>query len=567
MLRLNKILNKNERIDSFFLLIFITIFLWMSLGPIMNYRLVNDFPTGFGSCDAYAWFTYSQNIYESGNFKYDPPFLHLNYEGFVSPEPPLFLHLNAYLSHALGIPLYDAQVLLGVLLIIFAILIFFVTIKSYNPILAYFSIPLTVFSFTFPFIAGLVFGILPAIFGFLFLFATLFILLNMDIKYSSIILGIFFSAMIMGHPIRVFEFLFFGGFLFLLLLIFKKMNWQFFKKIILSIFLAFITSLYYLSVLKERFINESGNFAFKPVLVGRYMNISLNDFGIIQYVIILGLILCFYFLIKDRKNLKVLIFTYPLVAFILVQFFRFHRMYQIAFFWPLFFSLAFGSVLYMIFQFKLLSKINKKKLACLIIAIILSSIFIYQYYYFFREPVLEKIYESGTTSLNQKQWDNLVWISKNTKLNAKILFFYSADRNLGGYFFFPARRLGYYIQLNELDSAIEQRVLKKDYNIKSYASPFFYKRNSKFPLKVTSLDKETFDKELLICDFDYIYGKIAIPVTTIGNRDIIDKRTESRVLYTVDLFNTLLKNKNFEIVHKNEEALILKNNDPGGKCL
>lgn len=193
--------------ESIFLIIFIGILLWMSIGPILQYRLTHDMPMGFNACDSYAWFAYAQNIYESGSLKYNPPYFNLGIEKISPFEPPLFMQFTAFLAYALDIKVYDSQILLGILLIILSILMFFTTIRRYNPFLAYLSLPLCTLSFTFPFIYGLVFGTFPAIFGFLFLFASLFMLFHMDFKYSTLIIGVFFSAMVMGHTVRAFEFI------------------------------------------------------------------------------------------------------------------------------------------------------------------------------------------------------------------------------------------------------------------------------------------------------------------------------------------------------------------------
>lgn len=561
----------SKNLENIFLIIFVGIFLWMSIGPIFQYKLIHSRPTGFGASDSYAWFAYAQSIYELGSFKYTPPFMNLNIEGLTSPEPPLFLQFTAFLAYALRIPVYDSQILFGSLLIILTILMFFILIKEYNPFLAYLSLPLCTFSFTFPFVSGLIFGVLPAIFGFLFLFACLFMLFHMDLKYASIAMGIFISSMVMGHTVRVFEFAFFGGAFIILSLLFNKIDRNFIKKLLISGLLAFTISLYYLTIFKQRLFEAKGDvFSFIPADAARYLRITLNDFELIKYVILAGLILCAYFLIKERKNTRGMIFVFPIVAFLLIQFLRMGKIYQVTFFWPVLLGLAFGLAIFSSLQLKWFSKINSHKLTYFIISLTVTILFIYQYYSLFREPILEKISETGMTTpiSTQDQWDDLIWLSENTEPDSKILFFYFNDQSADGIFpFFPSKRLSFYVHLNEIDSAIERNITKKDYNILDNSVAFFYKRIPEFPLKVVSLDKSEYLKNMSICDFDYIYAKRAIRVVHQDDKKFLNKPVEKRVLYVIELINMLLKNKYIKIVHQDNEAYIIKNNNPRGECI
>lgn len=558
-------MKNNKILESVFVILFVGIFLWM-FGPVLQYKLVHDRPIGFSASDAYAWFTYAKNIYESGSFKYTAPFMNLNVEGLSSPEPPLFLQTTAFLSYALGIPVHDAQILFGVLLIIFSILMFFITIKEYNPFLAYLSLPLCTFSFIFPFIAGLTYGVLPAIFGFLFLFATLYMMFHMDFRYSPAMLGVFISAMVMGHTVRIFEFVFFGGAFIASALLFKRINMVFLKRFILSCLLAFILSLYYLPMFMQRFFEGGAStFSFIPKDAARYLNITMADFRFVKYIILLGLVLCVYFLIKERRNTKGLVFTFPLTAFLLIHFLRISKVYQVTFFWPVFLSLAFGAVFFSILQTKYFANINRNKIIYLTISLYISLFLIFQYHYFDRGPKLEKISDIGVTA-TRSQWGNLVWIAENTELDANVLFFYFNDYPADLlYLLFSSERTAYYVPLEELDSAINQGIIKKEHKILDNSVPFFYRRCPEFPLKVTALDKNKYLKEMSLCDFDYIYGKRKIHEPF--HEKLRSAKFQDRVSYTIDFMNTLLENKNFEIAHQNEEAFILRNKKPGGECI
>jgi len=549
--------------ESIFLILFVGILLWMSIGPIMQYKLVHDMPMGFGASDSYAWYAYAQNIYETGNFKYTAPFMNLGVEGFSSPEPPMFMQFTAFLSYALGIPLYDAQTLLGVLSVIFGALIFFLLIKEYSPFLAYLSLPLCVFAFALPFVNGILVGVLPSIFSFFFLIACIFTLLHMDWKYSSIILGIFISAMIMAHHARVFEFAFFGGAFIILAFLFKTINLNFIKKLLISGLTAFIISLYQLSIFYRRLSESSGNFSFTPSDAAGYIWITINDFGLVKYVILAGLILCVYFLIKERKNPKAIIFIFPIVAFSLLQFLRMNKVYQISFYWPVFLSLPLGIILFFFLQLRLFSKVSNAKLFYLALSLTISLFLVCYSYYSYKGTSVEQM-----SLIDLNQWNNLVWISKNTEPDSNILFFYFNDfPNDNIYHFFQSKRLSFYVPLSEIDSAIEQNITKKDYEILDNSIAFFYKRDPTSPLKTISLDKNIYLKNMSICDFNYIYGKrTKTPLIQDGKIRVMPM-SEERARYTINLINTLLKNNNFEIVRKDNEAYLIKNNNPGGECL
>ncbi len=555
-------------LENIFLILFVGILLWMSLGPLMQYRLVHENPTGFGAGDAYHWEMQAQYIYDSGSYKFSPPFLHFYMQDIATFEPPILQQLTAYLSYSLGIPVYDTLMLLATLLVVLSILIFFMIVKEYNEYLAYLSMPLCVLSFTFPFVVGIVFGFFPAIAGLLFLFASLFMLLHMDLKHSTIVLGVFIAAMTMAHTNRLFEFAFFGGAFVALAILFKNQGLSFIKKLVISSLIAGVISLYYLAVFVQRLKAEaSGAFSYTQQGGSKYLNINLNDFEIVKYIIIAGLVLCLYFAIKERKSIKSGIFVFPIIAFLLVYFLKISRIYQITFLWPVFLSLAFGLMLYWVLQLRFFSKINKSRATYVVISLAISILLIYQYYYFFREPVLEKISETGTTT-TKNQWQDLMWISKNTESEANVLFFYFNDNPYDvTSLILSSKRASFYIPLDKLDLAIQEKRIKQDYGILAEAGGLFYKRDETFPLKITRLDKNSYLKNWTLCDFDYVYGKRTVYVVDEANKQFVDKVLEYRVLYTMDVMNILLENKNFKVVHQSNESVIIKNYKPGEECI
>ncbi len=552
-------------LEGIFIVLFVGILLWMA-SPILHQALIHDRPISFASVDAYAWYVNAKSIYDSGSFKYTPPYFNLGLEGFTSPEPPLFVQLTAYLTYALGINLYDTQIFLGILLVIFSILMFFITIRNYKPSLSYFSLPLCTFVFTFPFVIGLLFGVLPAIFGFLFFFTSLFMLFYTEVKYSTIIFAVLFSAMIMGHTVRMFEFIFFGGAFIILALAFKQVNLAFLKKLAISTGLALIISVYYLPVFGQRF-SPGDNFS-RTATGTKYLEIVLSDFGFVKYGIIIGLILCAYFLVKERKNVKSLVLTFPIITFLLVYFLRVSRVYQQTFFWPVLLGLAFGLVLFSIFQLKYFTKLRKSVITCFIINLTLSVLLIYAYYYPHTWRFSD-LSDRGITP-DQNQWENLMWISKNTEPNSNILFFYFNDYPADfDYILFPAERQSYYVPVEEIDLAVQEGLMnnysiKKEYRILDYSSPFFYKRNPKFPLKAGIVDKKKYLKNMSLCDFDYVYGKRSVYFHK--EEAYAYQKYSNRAAYTVDLLNMLEKGS-FRLVYENDEAMILKNMNPGGACI
>lgn len=556
----------NKALEGIFIIAYIGIFLWMC-GPFLKYLVIHDRPMAFVSTDSYAWYTYSKGIYDSGSFKYTPSFLNLGMEGFTSPEPPLFLQLNAFMAHATGLPLYDIQILLVMLMVILIILIFFVIVRSYNPFLAYLSLPLCIITFTWPFDASIIFGIIPAVFGFVFLFVSFFMMLNMDLKYSAAIMGLVFSAMVMGHTVRVFEFVFFGGVFIIIGFVLKRVNLGFLKKLAIAGGIASITTVYHLVIFWQRY-SEGSSFNFVPLDQGaRYLTITLKDFKFgTQYVILAGLALCVYFLIKERKNIKCLIFTFPLTGFLLVHFFRVNKIYQVTFFWPSLLGLALGLVIFFVLRLNLFSVIHDNKIFHFWLSLFIAWLLILQIHYASR-GYREIISDTGTTP-NQAQWSALMWIRENTKPDDKILFVYFNDYPEDfEYLLFPTERQMHYIPLEDIDFALKQGCIV-NHIIKDYSVPFFYKRDPDFPLKIVKVDKSQYVRSnMTVCDFDYVYGKRSVDTIDIKgvNRQtgIFDRRTE----YVVNFMNELKKRDNFELVFLIDEAAILKNNRPGEACV
>jgi len=159
--------------------------------------------------------------------------------------------------------------------------------------------------------------------------------------------------------------------------------------------------------------------------------------------------------------------------------------------------------------------------------------------------------------MNPFHWESLNWLSTNTKINAKIYFFYgdiySQDAILRN-----SKRTHNLIDPDDFIKSIQERKIKKEYLTEfpgdsgggiTYRTSFF-KFNDYYE---TNPDAFYFGPRN-ICEFDYY---------------VFDKVSRQQVLaqYNLLIAQELLNKDFITPVFDNQVVLILKNNNVGAECI
>lgn len=560
---------RKKRLTVIFITVILVMFSWFSYGISAQHKLIHDYPIAYAATDSYWYYSHSKYAYDMGGYNKLPPYISTT-EQSVTNHPPLFNQLVALVAHFTNIPIYDVQMILGNLFLLLAILILFLFIRRYDEKVAYSSVPLIALLFLLPFAASLPFGRFMAILGQLFLLATIFILSDLNFKYSSIVLSSFIAAMILGYTSEFFYFLAFLFIYCIFLLVLKKLKMSYIKKLFVAIIIALSFSAYYLNIFYwvylKNYINQSKSAVVQKEALPFYYYISLYSLGPFRYITIGGLILSVFLIFKySKKEANKLIFLlFPIFMFLITftKYMGHGRIFQTTLFLPLFLSLPFGLFLYYIIKLVPYKKIKRSVFTYMSVSIILIiTIFtVYNNPYF--PPAIIK-----------EQWDALTWLQKHTGEDANILMFYFETFEQGNTALWSLGRHIYLVNSQSLDSAIKKGGRQENFLIYQIRDNFEYYKTSNnklfFSLKRA---RGTGQKEKSICDFNYIYFEKK-PMEFVKERvdalviHKIEKVITKKVVYSLFIGEELLKKDWINKVFENDVGMIIKNDKLGSDCL
>jgi len=535
-------------IEWLFIIIFIAVFLWLGCSNLFNHQISHSFPYGFLASDPFLHANHAQGIKELGDGRY-LPFYTNGFNNSINGFPPLFNYLVADFSILSGIETYDLMYFFVFLFTALGVLIFYLTIRYFNKNIAILSLPIMILVFTKKFYTGYTWGQWDMYIGAFFLIGLVWAVENIDLKKSWILIGLFLTGAFLAHVVEAIWGIGFIGLYFVINLITKKMDKDKFKKLIYSGITFIIASSAYLffflnswfverllkikTVKKEFFINW-----------GNYNVIQFKEFGWLLIIpLLLGVIFLIYY-IKKKHNTAILFSGYMfLVGF--TYLIRFDKALQTRFLWPIYISGLFGIATYIIFK----SIIPKyKKIFSIIITIILLIVLVKTQY----------VPMNNQGIMHQDLWNSLTWIKDNTNKDDVVLFFYgdsySQDDQTKN-----NKRLSYVVRSQAVIDAVQNRTIKRYYLIRmskeNPGSMLLYKKGFlSYGDHLKEADPLYFYGEMDICNFDYY---------------VFDKLSRYEVLaqYSMIVKDSLLQNNWFEVVYENNFNVLLKNSNPGVKCI
>lgn len=403
------------------IIIIVIIFVILNSAFFQN-TFYSPMPNSLHASDAYQDLAYLNDLVEVGNYNRESQFI-IGFTGdTVSPiEPPLKVFYLAFISNLLGIPTYAAA-LFGLLLgTILSIGIIYTILKKCSFVWAMGYLPVTLFLFTFPFIAGITWGFWKAYFMFFVLtIAFLFFLTKLTpVKLAMFVITI--SGIFLASP---------AIFIFVLLLFVIKvlLEWSELKKNLLlsAISGIIIVILIFNFLLTFLVVREQQGSLIQKILysVGFQKGYHLysatpyaSNFGLFWYVAIFGFIYAHFYLFnnfKNRNNYKFkmsLLFVFFFIIFLLPSL-GVTRVYQFRLVWPLYVSVFIGLIFYLsVTYIQKQLKVNN--------LIITSGIV----FLFFTGGMLFYLEfpKSNQSLTSLEQWDAYMYLKENTSKIALIL--------------------------------------------------------------------------------------------------------------------------------------------------
>ena len=520
------------------LIILISLIFFVINPSFFQNSLDSSTPNSFLASDAYAHLAYIDDVIENGNYNHESQF----YVGFTgdefSPrEPPLMLFYVAFISNLFGIESHVAA-LFGLLLgIVLSISIIYVILNKFNWILAVLFLPVTLFLFTNPFVAGITWGFWKAYFMYFILVVGFLFFLTKLTKERAILLVLILSSLILASPALLM--------FFLLLFTFKLiLEWSELKRNIITLLITGITSLiitshYFLNYYVARTSGSSESkllstlgFAEGYHLYGA--NPYASNFGIFWYVALVGFMLALFYLIQNWKNRgsykykTFFLFTSFFIIFLL-PLIGLTRINQFRLVWPLFIAFFIGLTGYFIIIFltKKIVKLNKSIITLFAFAILILLMF----------NILE-FSDNNMSITSPEYWDNLMYlhdliIDPSLTQNSIVL---SANRRM------------HYYDFSHFSQAQEEQVGLEEINSHYYCA---IPEKSRDGLTIyTNEDEIEYcerrrDSGAEICSYDYI----------LINKQYYDQ--EHYILLS-NFINTQIS-EDFEMVNYGDQIILLKN--------
>ena len=541
---------KDKVVEIAFIVILFGTLLYLGAGTVFQHELDHPKPALFGATDGYVYSKITRGVYDLGHFRTHPDYASLWYNDSVAYHPPLLPVLAAGFAHTSGLSPVESLALIVPLLALFSAFIFYWLIRTWNTKVALISAALFVFLYINNFIIGYTWGQVLFYMGTFFLVSLLYFTSKTEIKHWWLPAGILIAGTVNGHTPAA---AFFYGFLVFMLatkFLFKKLAKQelywWLKQIGLASILALVLSINYLAIFSSAYYDPSSQLAFtKPMLPEEFGSIRVPlvyDFSNpVFYILLFGVVLSIFIARKQLPHVLIasgFMFLVGLSNYLGIRA-LFFRAFQTRFLWPVYLAVFFGIPIYFIAK-----RFSKKIIIFALLGLLITGFFVYKHYH----PMYSNI-------IDDKQWEGVQWIEKNTPEHARILYFYG---DLQDQWVRYVKRDVHLVAVDQMVRIAQGENFTRTLMIEPfpindarlmYRTGFFsFVRRA----EVENITVQTgpFD----VCDFDYY----SLDVQTAFAPPLIQAN-----LYFAGTF----VNHSMSIVYQNERLAILKNNNRGGECL
>jgi len=523
--------------------------LFLGISNLWDHRLKHDFPYGYLASDTFQQQTRVEGIKDEGNYRLEPFYIVKGLQDVIGYYPPVIHHLGIMLHFSSGIPLYDTVYFMVFFNAILAAFVMYVIIRIYSKQIALLSLPFSILIFSSKPYIGFLWGHWASITGQLFLICGFWAVGRISIDKIEFVLWLFIAALAMSHTSELLYGVVFLLIYMLFLLLSRKFELKYIRKIAIAGIISVILSFYSLYIFANSFMvinpykfEVSNDWGGTPLL-------NLSDFKLLLVFFAIGVVASLLMLKK---------FDVPFLAGLFMlgigytNYIGFGiRAFQPRLLWPIYFSFFFGLGVYLILKL-VPQKIRGYSvlIAGLLLLLVLSGFVPVK-----NIPIYYKISTPGLMDI--WHWEAFQWLGQNTPKDAKLYFFYGdvydQDAILRN-----SKRTHVQVIPEDYVEALKNRTIKRVYKYEPPADhgsgmPYF-KSFLKIGLHAREDPKSLFfQDEADVCLFDYF---------------VFDKASRQPVLaqYNLLIANGMLE-RGAQRAFENDVVVILKNNKVGGDCL
>jgi hypothetical protein len=527
--------------------VFVSVFLvflgYISVGAFLNHSVVHPYPYGFSASDAFGEVAFAEGVIETGSYKIIPPYIRGGFES-IGFHMPIFYHVVANFSLMAGIPVWDADIMLGILFSLLVVLMMYLMIREYNKHVALLSLPLSVFMYVGSFKIIYTWGVWDFVLGSALMLGSMWVLSKLEAPLMWVILGILSSGVALSHITEAF---FFGLFAIVYLGVMfakEKLSFTYAKRLVWGGLLSLALSFYYLIIFKYGYGRGGSEWSI-AYQAPEWYDVTFSHFGWVRFVVLLGVGAWLLVMLSKKDNVALLVAPFLFV----VGYLNFtpalaSRAFQTRYLWPVYLSLFLGLCLFMALR----SVIKEWKLwQSISISVMMALLIITQFY---EKP------QTGSL-MDAEHWQLFGWVKSNTLSNERLLYFYG-DPYTQEAILWLQKRLSYRINLQDLVDAIQARKIKRFYEMEVAAADdagWMYRKGLfSFGYHAEEIpDRSMFFGLSDICTFDYL---------------VFDRTGSQQVLtqYNMLVANQLL-NASSEVAFVNEKTVVIKNTKRGGDCI
>ena len=547
-------------LENILLVVFFGFILFFGPGVILNHQIKHEFPYGYGSSDSFQHQIRAEAIKDSGNFRYEAPYISKGFENVIGRYPPVLYHVAVIFSYSSGLEVYDSIYLILILFLILSSFIMYFILKKYNKIIGLISLPFHILLFSFPISAGIFLGHWPSLMSQTFLVLLIWSITNLERKGSFIYIAISLIGTVLTHTSATIFSMFFLGLFFGLKLIFRKLNFRDIKVMSISFISMLVVTSHFILIFMNTWVkSQPYEFFVQPVWEGN-PGFYILGFGLLLIPIVVGIVIS---LIKISEVRAVAISGIVLLIGGFMNYVGFDvRAFQVRFMWPVYLSIFFGLGIYFLIKL-LIKKWNFISTGIFFVLFLLLFIGVFKIPIMFETNVQsvpyipQDIRESSMGLMNPFHWDILKWLSEEADSKSSVYFFYgdiySQDALLRN-----TKRFHVQADPDEFIKKLQERKISRGYvsEVPGDSGGVITVRHGLFKFENIELSKprEYYFESKDVCDFDYyVFDKIS--------------RHEALVAYNREISQEMLNKQFIEKVHENEVAVILKNNKPGDECI
>ena len=557
-------MEKKFSIEVMVLGIFTVLFLWCAIAKPMDNKIIHEFPYGYLASDSVFHASTTEWMMDADQVKYAAPYMMGHYTDVLDIHPPFFFEITGAFGFIGNINAYDASPIMAGILITLVALLTYVIIRRINNNVAMISLALPFMIFLHPFSQVFTFGQWLFISSFPMMIATIWTFLNIKEKGMEIIAGIFLSATALAHQPQ-FAYLF-GIIAILFVKEFKKedLKKDIVKYSIIGLIVILLSGysllIFYNSWLQNKGVEIEGiplfqldlNYAQTSVEGRGFSDITIENFGLIAFVIIAGMVLAGISLSKNKRNEIISLFF--LFAISMLVYFGFgKRAFAHRWFWPITLMYFLGFAIY--FVVKRIEPIKNYT------GLIAAFLIVFSFF------VIQSKVVNTQGMIDQYSWDSFRWIKDN--LQDKEIYYFWDDAITQGATRYLSGAVAFRVNTDQYRESLTKQTIFDKYKFRqpvAYANFVCEKGFLKFGWyeddvkKPTSLcgdipitvEREIFEKS--ICDLEY-------------TRFAIVSQQPAFAEYNKAIVTLLLKNSWIKIIHQNPAYVLLKNEKPGVDCI